>query len=74
MSELSKKYGVSEQAIKALVKDGWITCNAPQYEEIYYQYKQHFKNTGCRSEAINITASYTNVSQRWVYEIIKRFE
>lgn len=72
MSELSKKYGISEGAVKALIKDGWITCNAAQYEEVYYFYKQHL--TLGKPEAIKRASITYNLSDRWVYEIIKKFE
>lgn len=74
MSELSKKYGIPETAVKAMVKDGWITCNATQYEEIYYTYKQELKKIGNPVQARGNVAITYNISDRWVYEIVKRFE
>lgn len=70
---LASKYGVSETVIKAMIKDGWITCNAKQYEEIHFYYKEKRK-TVSHSEAIKQTSITFNISDRWVYEIVKRFE
>lgn len=70
---LATKYGISESAVKAMIKDGWITCNAKQYEDIHYFYKEKRK-TVSHAEAVKITSATFNISDRWVYEIVKKFE
>ncbi len=71
---LASKYGISEQTVKAMIKDGWITCNASQYEEVHYFYQQQRNKGVTHSEAIKNASITYNISDRWVYEIIKKFE
>ncbi len=66
MSEFCKKYDLSETAMKALVKDGWITCSLPKYEEIYYHYK--------RSGSMQKTADHFNTTKSVVWEIVHKFQ
>jgi hypothetical protein len=66
MSEFCKKYELTENSMKALVKDGWITCSLPQYDEIYYHYKQ--------SGSMQKTADHFGVSKKHVHDIVHRFQ
>lgn len=70
---LASKYGISEQSLKALIKDGWISCSVAKYDEVYSFYKEKRKAV-THSEAIKETSITYNISDRWVYEIVRRFE
>jgi hypothetical protein len=70
---LSEKYGIPQSAVKAMMKDGWISCSVAKYEEVYIYYREK-KKTVSHSEAIKQTSLTYNISDRWVYEVIKRFE
>lgn len=64
MKEFCKKYGITESSAKALVKDGWITCSLPQYEEIVIHYRS--------SQSMQKTADHFRVSKKTVHDIIHR--
>jgi hypothetical protein len=72
MSELSKKYGIPDSAVKALIKDGWLSCSVARYEEVYYHYKSnlHYGN----SKAIRIASDNTGYSESMIYHIISKFK
>jgi predicted DNA-binding protein YlxM (UPF0122 family) len=65
MSEFCKKYDLKETQMKALIKDGWITCSLPQYEEIIVHYRS--------SQSMQKTADAFNVSKKTVYDIVHRY-
>jgi hypothetical protein len=74
MSELSKKYGIPDSAVKALIKDGWLSCSVPQYEEVFNYYRSILNmNGGKKMDAVYKTASHTGLSENWVYKIVERF-
>lgn len=66
MSEFAKKYDIKEQSMKALIKDGWLSCSIPAYEEIIIHYRQ--------SNSMQKTADHFNVSKKYVYSVIHRFQ
>ncbi len=66
MSEIQNRYNLTDAQYKGLIKDGWISCSAPQYEEIYIHYKS--------SKSLQKTADHFNVSKKWVYDIVHKFE
>jgi Mor family transcriptional regulator len=74
MSELSRKYNVPENAIKAMIKDGVISCSYVGKESIYHTYKVNIKSGMPNPEAIKITSFTHNCSDRWVYEVVREFE
>lgn len=71
---LSEKYGIPPEKIKLLIKDGWITCSAPKYEEVIYIYKRNIGEGKSKLQAISNTAEATKVSDRQVYRIIHKFD
>lgn len=72
---LAKKYNIPEQTVKALVKDGWLSCSVPMYEEIYYSYKKKIAtNGGQKMQAVYETSIDMGISESWVYKIVERFE
>ncbi len=72
--KLSEKYGVPEEKIKAMIKDGVISCSYVGRETIYHTYRLNIKSGQSNSEAIKNTSITHNCSDRWVYEIVKQFE
>jgi hypothetical protein len=74
MSELSKKYGIPESTIKALIKDGWLSCSLPKYEEVYYHYKAEYLKTGFKTKAVQNTSITTGYSESMVFYIVSKFE
>lgn len=62
MSHLSDKYGVSEETIKMMIKDGVISCSIPMYHEIIYHYKS--------SNSMQKTADHFNITKARVWQII----
>ena len=74
MSELSNKYGASEESIKKMVKDGVISTSWTGCEEIYVHFKRNLAIAKSKTEAVNLTADERNISTTWVYKSIQRFE
>jgi len=61
---LSEKYGIPEEKIKLLIRDGWITCSAPGYEEIYIHYKSEVnKGVGSKQAVYNTSVKVSFVRQ-----------
>lgn len=71
---LADKYGIPEETIKALIKDGWITCTATKYEEVIYIYKRNLKEGKCKSQAVSNAADEARISDRQVWRIIHKFD
>lgn len=72
--KLSEKYGVPETTIKAMIKDGWISCSAPQYEQVIYTYKKNISEGKSKLQAISNTAEAHKMSDRHVYRVIHKFD
>ncbi len=68
MSKLCDKYGLKEEQLKAMVKDGVISTTWPYYDEIIIFYK----SKGANSEAIKQTSEKFNVDISTVYKIVKK--
>ena len=66
MSEICNKYNLNEDQYKNLIKDGWISCSAPQYENIYVFYKQ--------TQSYQKTCDEFSISKSTLHTIIHRFE
>ena len=71
---LADKYGIPEEKIKMLIKDGWISCTVTKYEEVIYTYKRNISNGLQNADAISATADSVKLSDRQVYRIIHKFE
>lgn len=71
---LSEKYGIPEEKIKLLIKDGWISCSVPKFEEVIYIYKKNIAAGQPALTAISNTAQDCKVSERHVYRIIHKFD
>lgn len=66
MSEFQKKYNISEVQMKAMIKDGWLTCSLPHYDEVIIHYK--------KSQSMQQTADHFGISKKHVYDIVHRFQ
>jgi predicted DNA-binding protein YlxM (UPF0122 family) len=66
MSEICKRYGLSTNQYKQMLKDGLISITASQYDEVIVHYRQ--------SKSLQKTADHFNISKTRVYEIVHRFE
>lgn len=72
---LSKKYGIPQEKIDQLVKDGVISCSWPNYEYIYKLYQESRQATGKTKNSIAYDISVqTNMSIRNVTYIIDKFD
>jgi hypothetical protein len=71
MSFLSDKYGIPEEKIKLLIKDGYISCSIPRVDEIIVHYKSKISKGIGKSEAVNQTAEEKNISRQYMYQIIR---
>ena len=76
---LSEKYGKlmredPDKAIKVFIKDGWMSCSIPRYEEVMYVYNTTLKETGVSSRAVEAAADATGYSESMVYHIVQRMK
>ena len=71
---LADKYGIPEDKIKLLIKDGWISCSVAKSEEVIYTYKQNLIKGLSNPDAVSNTADSVKLSDRQVYRIIHKFE
>lgn len=66
MSEFCDKYGLKETQMKALIKDGWLSCSIPSYEAIIIHYRE--------SKSMQKTADHFGCDKRHVYNVVHRFQ
>ncbi len=71
---LSKKYGIEQDKIKRLVADGWLHCSLLKYEEGVKVYQESIAEGKPKLQAIANAAHAGKISERQVYNIIKRLE
>jgi len=71
---LSEKYGIPPEKIKAMVKDGLLNCAVMQWEEIANCYYSEVGKGTASLQAISTAAIKYKVSERTVYNIIKRLK
>jgi hypothetical protein len=71
---IAKKYDIPEDKIKLLIKDGWISCTASNHEYVYKIYHEFRSKGVSKTQAISNAAEAGRVSERFVYEIIHKFE
>lgn len=73
MSALSEKYGISEAAVKQMIKDGVISCSYEKYNEIWECYK-NLSTTGKCDGIVLEVATRTGVGKTLVYDVINMFK
>lgn len=72
MSELSRKYGISEEAIKKMIADGVISCTWAKYEEVISTYR-NLSGTYSGLKLVDEVSERTKVPERTIYTIIAKF-
>jgi len=71
---LSKKYNISQDTVRQMIHDGWISCSVPSYEKIYADFEQSMQSgSKCKTQAIFEVAEKNKVSESTVFTVIKRF-
>lgn len=70
---LSKKYGIEEDKIKQLIRDGWITCSAVKYDSVMSVFEAYRSKGLCISQAVANTAEDTKMGERMIWNIIKKY-
>jgi hypothetical protein len=65
VSEFANKYNLTEIQMKALIKDGWLSCSIPTYDAVIIHYKE--------SRSMQKTADEFNISKAVVHKIVHRF-
>lgn len=73
MCELCKRYGINEEQVKNLVKDGWFQPTAPFHDEVYIAWKNISQETDRPEDAVLRTAAKFNIDRSTVYRIIAKF-
>ena len=71
---LSKKYAISEDTIKKMVKDGVISCSWSGREDIYRCFQKHLLTAPSKTRAVSFTCDEMNCHASQVWEAIRRFE
>ena len=71
---LSEKYGISPDKIKAMIRDGWISCSVIQYEEILTFYNSEVSKGVEPIQAKHNTSVKFKITERWVHAIISRMK
>lgn len=59
---------------KILLRNGFLYPKINFYIEIYFYLQTQMLNAGKKSVAITWTAEHFNISERMIYEIIKKIE
>lgn len=70
---LSNKYGIPQDKINRLIRDGWISCSVSSYEEIYRRYLE-LKSQGSKHSIACQIAAERNCSDRHIEYVISKFE
>lgn len=71
---LSKKYGVPDGVIKAMMNDGVISCTWAGREAVYQCYLKNRTTSKSRTEAVHQTAADMNCSISHVWDSIQPLE
>ena len=73
MSEICKKYNISIDQYKRMVKDGVISTTFPHYDEIYECFKANLSNSTGTEDAVFKTSIEKNCDRATVYRVISKF-
>ena len=73
MNELCRKYNLSEESYRAMLRDGILSSTLEGWNQVYECYKKHLSLTGKQSEAVYEVCIELNVCRTKVYEVIARF-
>lgn len=70
MSELCKKYDISEKSFKNMVNDGVISTSWPMYDALVQDYKMSMAGGMTQKEARLFAAEKHGISERQAYRIL----
>ena len=70
---LKDKYHIDNQVWIDLIRNGVISCSVAKQDEILSCLKKHKDAGVAQFEAVKRTAEEMKVSERWVFELIKRW-
>lgn len=74
MSEICKKYNISQDSFKKMVQDGVISTTYPHYEEIYACFKMNLSNSTGTEDAVLKTSIEKSCDRATVYRVIAKFK
>ncbi len=69
---LSNKYGISQETVNQMVKDGVISCSWPMYEEVFNLYQSMLSSGKNKTQIYNEIADRKGISERTVRDIISK--
>jgi len=70
---IAEKYGLSEDIIKQMIRDGLIPCHFSKHQSVYNLFKKGMADGLSKPQAIANAAEEHKLSERMVYLIIKKF-
>lgn len=70
---IAEKYGLNEETIKQMIRDGIIPCHVTKHEQVYNFYQKGINSGLPKPQAISNAAEEYKLSERMVYFIIKKF-
>lgn len=68
-----KKYGLPEETIKNMVKDGVIPCLTMHHDEILTFYKKQIDSGLSVGEATHKTCDEMGVSYQWCQRLVRKY-
>lgn len=72
MSAIGKKYGIPDDVVKAMVKDGVISCSSFNQHEMVHVYKTNLAQGMTEAEARRATSDTFNCTDTWVYIVVSK--
>jgi hypothetical protein len=70
---LKDEFKITENTWNAMIRRGVISCSVSKAEEILACLKKHQDSGLTKTESVKSTAIEMNVSDQWVYEVIRRY-
>lgn len=70
---LKDEFGIPANTWNAMIRRGVISCAVSKQEEILSCLQQKKASGLSHSEAVKLTALEMNVTDQWVYEVIRRY-
>lgn len=70
---IAEKYGLNEETIKKMIRDGIIPCHVTKHEQVYNLFQVGIKAGLSKPQAIANAAEEYKLSERMVYFIINKF-
>lgn len=74
MSEFCKKYNLTDEQFKQLIRDGKISTTVYRHDQIYTSFKNTLSNSTGVEDAVMKVSIKENVDVRTVYRVIAEFK